>query len=922
VGRPYRGIGFICRKNKNISYSEVDLHHERLNCVKISNKKNTVFYALGVYMPYNDNSYESFCDYINILDIITAHLENASAPTVIMGDFNVSLPQMKHLSATWYKARPMNKRSLLLYDFICNNNMVVGNFAKKQQINYTYAKGANKSYIDHVLIPSYMLDKLSHCAILQDSDNLSDHFAIQCVMNIDIEPGCSYYEANHLFPRTHWDKHDFCSEYRTNVQNSLGSLCLLNPDSIQDRDQAALCIDDVYSSLISTMHSATKQINSNPSEHRCNNKHWWTTRCTNAKSKNMFWRKLWMENGKPTHGIVYECYKDTKRQFRRACRSAQHESARDKYNIMNCYMRHRNTNKLWAAVKRLKSTNHEIQVPKEELRNYFIRKFNNTDSEQHEISHNMVQEHFAASEVDINFVFSEALVRKYISKLKPNAAAGIDGISPQHFKQALDTDIVLHLSSLLTLCCRHSIVPEAFTQGMIIPIPKQGKDPTEPQGYRPITISVIASKLLEYYILEECSEVDHNPLQFGFIRERGTDIAIALAHDVCQVTAERGSPVHLASLDAEGAFDYLPHDVLFNKAKNVIPLRSWKLMVAWYNRSSARLLIGRHLDKTEIPIKRGVRQGALTSPLLFNVFYRELIDTLSRHDAGVVVGKHKYNVFNYADDVLLASTTVGGLQSLIDSAAEMVSNDGLSFNPAKTVCTTFGRNIYKSDPSWHLNGAKLQNEENIKYLGAIIGTKGSQRHAQERISAAHRSFYALQSVGLHKDGVSPQTSGYIHKSVISPCLTYGCNAIYMNKRELHDINSCQGKLIKANLGLYYSSRTTPLLQALNITSVADIIDKETISLFRRCFISDSAARTFYSDMLLSPRQYTPKTLTDRVKIACNKLKIDNIQQLLLNNVNVFKSQRVTSGLVDSIVYCLNDFNTSNRILLQQLVNAF
>ena len=61
--------------------------------------------------------------------------------------------------------------------------------------------------------------------------------------------------------------------------------------------------------------------------------------------------------------------------------------------------------------------------------------------------------------------------------------------------------------------------------------------------------------------------------------------------------------------------------------------------------SAASTPKARHLDNIDIPIRRGLRQGALTSPMLFNIFYRQLTDTHSRHDAGVIIDNHKYNVF-------------------------------------------------------------------------------------------------------------------------------------------------------------------------------------------------------------------------------------------------------------------------------------
>ncbi len=67
------------------------------------------------------------------------------------------------------------------------------------------------------------------------------------------------------------------------------------------------------------------------------------------------------------------------------------------------------------------------------------------------------------------------------------------------------------------------------------------------------------TKILEMYILDTYS-VHHqpHPAQFGFTSHRGTDTAIAVAHDVSQYYNSRGSSTFTCSLDAEGAFDHIP----------------------------------------------------------------------------------------------------------------------------------------------------------------------------------------------------------------------------------------------------------------------------------------------------------------------------------------------------------------------------
>ena len=80
-----------------------------------------------------------------------------------------------------------------------------------------------------------------------------------------------------------------------------------------------------------------------------------------------------------------------------------------------------------------------------------------------------------------------------------------------------------------------------------------------------------------------------------------------------------------------------------------------------------------------------------------------------------------YNVFCYADDLILTSLSVTGLQSLIDVSRDYITSHGLNFNPSKTACTTFGTTHQVVKPTWILNGIKLKQDNAITYrCGTII----------------------------------------------------------------------------------------------------------------------------------------------------------------------------------------------------------
>ena len=272
---------------------------------------------------------------------------------------------------------------------------------------------------------------------------------------------------------------------------------------------------------------------------------------------------------------------------------------------------------------------------------------------------------------------------------------GADDISSEHYKYALDTSLPLHLSSILTLCLRFGTIPETFLHGILIPIYKKGKDPEAASSYKPVNLSVVMTKILELYILEVYQTHTPHPAQFGFVDGRGTDMAISLAHDVMAYFNDCGSAVYTCSLDAEGAFDAIPHVVIFGKLDGIVPDYAWRVMYAWYRQIYVTIRLHGALGQ-RLPVRRGTRQGGLSSPWIF------------KSDRGISLRGETYSVFCYANDLLIASTTSTGLQALIDLCDSYISQHGLRFNPQKTSCTNVGKHRLVSQPQWTIKGRQLK----------------------------------------------------------------------------------------------------------------------------------------------------------------------------------------------------------------------
>ena len=104
-------------------------------------------------------------------------------------------------------------------------------------------------------------------------------------------------------------------------------------------------------------------------------------------------------------------------------------------------------------------------------------------------------------------------------------------------------------------------------------------------------------------------------------------------------------------------------------------------------------------------IRKGVRQGCILSPCLFN-FYAEYIMRnagLDEAQAGIKIARRNINKLRYANDTTLMAENEEELKSLLMKVKEESENVGLKLNIQKT-------NIMASGPitSWEIDGQTVE----------------------------------------------------------------------------------------------------------------------------------------------------------------------------------------------------------------------
>lgn len=932
-GRPYGGCGFICKRVRGLVFRPIPCTSDRISGVEVLSQQQTILSVFGVYMPYDSHNSDSKEAYLETLNELQGYLDSASGPCVLIGDFNTRLPQNRTLSQRWYRTNGFSKRSALLYDLICENDLFVANFSFPQPVNYTWSNAKQKSYIDHILIPSHLQDKVTGCRIVRDhAENTSDHLPVICSLSLQRPQSSSPQgkaPTRHLYPKVNWDAPVVRASYVAKLSEILLSSPLPDPARISSTT-AATEVNSLSTTLTSAMHEAAKTASTAAQERRSPRRrhHWWTESCTTARDRMRLYFHIWKSCHRPSEGVVYDCYKDARRTYRRTCRSAVSSRQRHHYQLIDRLFHADRPGKFWNLVKKFRSQNSTScdAIDVDKLYAFYRSKLDPEELQTNDTILNMEEavNRKKAELEDVHFeriTVSEARVKRLIQRLRKGCASGVDGITAEHICYAANTALPLFLSVLLTVCFRFGCFPDTFRVGRLIPVLKKPHlDPSAPKNYRPITVSVVLSKILELYVLEECSDFTMHPCQFGFVEHRGTTTAISLAHDVASYCSSSGSPVHFCSLDAEGAFDTIPHPVLFHQAAEALPDPCWRLLYKWYSNMTVTVCWNGQTSPP-INVRRGTRQGGLSSPFLFNVFYKTLIQALDDERCGVTIGGHRFNVFCYADDVLLASTTVTGLQTLINVAVDHVCRLGLRFNPSKTSVMTFGHSTLQHKPAWRIGETELPCEEAIVYLGGVLHNNKVSTHTEKRVVSAQKAFYGLQSAGLHFRGVEPRVSAKLYCVGVRTVLMYGAEAVALSQADIKKLQKTQGMLVKAFLGLHRFSKNTPLLSALRIPSIIDSLAASSIGLLRSCLLYPSRATSFYTQLLLQNSAFKCQNLMKRCFSYSADFKLCDI---FYDSFKPHKNFYIpgSDGFIDSVCSLLNDYTQDSRTLLQLLVSPF
>ena len=168
-------------------------------------------------------------------------------------------------------------------------------------------------------------------------------------------------------------------------------------------------------------------------------------------------------------------------------------------------------------------------------------------------------------------------------------------------------------------------------------------------------------------------------------------------------------------------------------------------------------------------IGKGVCQGCILSPCLFNLYAEYIMRNagLEEAQAGIKIARRNIKNLRYADDITLMAESEEELKSLLMKVKEESEEVGLKPNIQKT-------KIMASGPitSWEIDGETVETVSDFVFLGSKITADCDCRHEIKRCLLLGRKVMSnLDSILKSRDITLP-TKVRLVKAMVFPVVMY------------------------------------------------------------------------------------------------------------------------------------------------------
>lgn len=262
------------------------------------------------------------------------------------------------------------------------------------------------------------------------------------------------------------------------------------------------------------------------------------------------------------------------------------------------------------------------------------------------------------------------LLRESYSRLKRDAAPGVDGVTWKDYGKDLERNLGdlhdrVHRGGYRAKPSRRKFIPKA-----------DGRQ-------RPLAIAALEDKILQRAVVEVLNaiyEEDFLGFSYGFRPGRNQHQAL----DALTVGLKQKRVNYVLDADVRGYFDAIDHEWLMKFVEHrIADKRILRLIRKWLK---AGVMDERGWTKGE----KGTPQGATVSPLLANLYLHYVLD-LWTHQWRKQRARGDVIITRYADDFVVGFQHREDAERYLAALRHRMAQYGLELHPEKTRLIEFGR---------------------------------------------------------------------------------------------------------------------------------------------------------------------------------------------------------------------------------------
>ena len=338
----------------------------------------------------------------------------------------------------------------------------------------------------------------------------------------------------------------------------------------------------------------------------------------------------------------------------------------------------------------------------------------------HELS-TMESECTPTNEIDIRLEH----IYDTVNNLNLNKSYGLHSV-PKTILRTYLLDVVQPMYQIVHNFVTKGSLPDELRTSLVKPIPKAGKPSDELSSYRPITLMSNVMKVIDTVISDninkhmEANKSLINSNQYGFTKNMRIEYQIIdLIKNVRNhMSNKKITTVFVLFLDFSSAFDTIDRLILYNKLYNLGIRGNFLNTIKKFLSERSSVVQYKTKYSEPFPTERGVPQGGVTSPTLFNLYTSDF-PTIPLHGT----------VYQFADDtaILFALESIDQwveIQEDLIRIEEYCRKNALILNGSKSVCLNFkDKDQILTKCNLIINGEIVPFKLTHKHLGMIIDTK-------------------------------------------------------------------------------------------------------------------------------------------------------------------------------------------------------